>query len=436
MPSSSGTPWLPQEIRDDLVRQLDLASDRSSLNACALAHRSFLPSCQAGLFREQKFTSANAHDSSSRTVRAMKLLDKSPHLVQYIQFIHLVEEPWRLWIAKCQALPRLLRRLTQLNSMNVSWKESYERCSDLLSALDHVFRLPTFHHFRASQCWNFPPRLLSHMPYLRTVKLDHLRCSPRIAVSHARVRCAQLTSMELRLSITAFAAMAVELRDPDCSLDLSNLRHVTTGLIKNHGMFLDFLNMTPLLFSIQSLDLTLYEDAVANDPTPESSPLVLGDALPRLRHLSLQALPLRNLQNDIPTADCFVWLSYQLSSLTGLESLDLHFHVALRTAGDGDIWKPSWHALDNLLYQMTGLSRVRVHIAHVLDYLPDYKAEENAIAQRVKACLPLLDARGILSVLSGEHVAGRHLCDGIADIFRQRRGSPLWPSLRMASTSA
>ena len=145
--------------------------------------------------------------------------------------------------------------------------------------------------------------------------------------------------------------------------------------------------------------------ATTSEPTSEPFDFILGAAFPHLRHLTLRSLFLERLFQTTRGRHCFAWLSSQLSHLPLIETLDLHFFVSLRTAEDGAVWDKEWRALDRLLAESAPrLSRVRVHIAHVLDYMSRYQAEENAIARHVRGCLPLLDARGLLHVLSGESV--------------------------------
>ncbi|KAL1689014.1 hypothetical protein GGG16DRAFT_115502 [Schizophyllum commune] len=394
-------PHLPQEIIDEIVRLVDLDSDTTSLKSCALAHRSFLDSTQACLFRELSFTSGESHNRPPKTAQILDLLDKSPHIASYVRCVHLLEEPWSLWIADDIALPTLLRRFTNLSGMHASWKESYERCSVLLAALDFVFHLPTFQYFRAADAWNFPPRMLSCMPNLQRLQLTEVYFRSWAIPASSVARHSSLSSIELRLSSISFAQFAEELLDPSCGLDLRNLRHLKTGLMKDKAMLMCFLKIAPILSSIQSLDFALYPEATTGEPTSEPFDFILGAAFPHLRHLTLRSLFLERLFQTTRGRHCFAWLSSQLSHLPLIETLDLHFFVSLRTAEDGAVWDKEWRALDRLLAESAPrLSRVRVHIAHVLDYMSRYQAEENAIARHVRGCLPLLDARGLLHVLS------------------------------------
>ncbi|KAL1745180.1 hypothetical protein HDZ31DRAFT_36957 [Schizophyllum fasciatum] len=390
---------LPQEIKDEVIHQLDLRSDTSSLKACALAHRSFLNSSQACLFRKQCFTSSRLTESPHKTSRMLLLLDETPHLARYVRLIELTEQPWCLWIANDAALPALLRRFTSIARMHVMWWESYERCHDLLAALAHVFQLPTFQHFSASQGWKFAPRLLSCMPHLRTLKLSETNFRSWEVPGTPAHRSSTLMSLELRFYGTMLADLAAELLHPACRLDLHNLRHFKCGIIKEPGTLS---KIAPLIPNITSLDVEISQSDTVSDAAPDYP--ILGFAFPHLHHFTLRSLLLERLPYDTHERSCFSWLFQQLGHLPKtVTCIDLHFSVHIDTAEDGAIWDAEWRSLDRLLSDsLPCLLCARVHIVHALEHMASYRGEENAIARDVKSRLPLLDARGILFVLSCE----------------------------------
>lgn len=266
-------PRLPQELIDVIINQVD---DRKTLKACCLVASSFVCPSQRLLFLTVDLDNQILTPRKKAYTRFLRLLTLNPLLGTYVRSLRLGDSEdfgfSRSWIIHAKNLPQLFQLLPRLeifsltfNSDERNWKSIP---SDIRSAFERLFYLPTVQAISLEFIREFPPQLLLELMRLKRLSLSfvdvdandihchsavselrelHLRGTPPPTIA-AITRCLPQSSPTLRrLAITPTL-------EPGFCAAISELM-TAVGSNITHFEWLPSIHFCMFFFSLSILDL-------------------------------------------------------------------------------------------------------------------------------------------------------------------------------------
>ena len=137
---------LPQELVDIIIDNINLDNSPWTLSSCSLVCRSWLPRTHRHFFYRIVLRPPKRPGDVSYSMRLYRVLLNSPHITNYIREL-VVYEGHRLkgqdWIGIDQTLPLVLRRLTNLTTIEFRGLYWNVLPPDLMRSIRYVFQLPS-----------------------------------------------------------------------------------------------------------------------------------------------------------------------------------------------------------------------------------------------------------------------------------------------------
>ena len=196
-------PSIPQELTDKIIGYL--IDDKDALEACSIVSYSFVQECQRSLFSRIIIKGSRPYHINTQwrrrggsSVDFMRLLDRSPHLAEYVKSVEIVEvvRPMETstgeledaffneLLSEDEVVASCLLRLPNLEGLLLRYRHDRHRQSRPQAVLPSLAKSFQMLHSVTWAVINYlPPSLLEHLPNLRHAFIAILMQEPFLDLS-------------------------------------------------------------------------------------------------------------------------------------------------------------------------------------------------------------------------------------------------------------
>ncbi|KAJ6468456.1 hypothetical protein C8R45DRAFT_1218930 [Mycena sanguinolenta] len=371
---------LPLEVVDLILDELE--GERRALKSCSVVCRSWLPSCRSHLFRHLELRHAGRGSPENWN----QFLSASPHILSYIQELAVLCER-SSWVSWDPVLPTLLEKFPNLRQIELHGCDLPWLPARLSSAIYTLFRSPLMKGVSLRLCVLPSSCFDLFGPALQNIALSDVVVDPDVTVPMEDEE--SRSARPKRLTIEGKVSTIVDWLIPSSERnELEDLEHLC---LKYQGDDANALCAVDGLLqharNLKTLDICLYPAALQSTSELCVAPSICDNQQIRELRLSYFDMDISSPTNQLP------WLGSLLSQMTTRHSVR---KITIDARHRPCLLSP--------ILDRNGLANVDKILSRTgLPYLQDVHIQVgnaySALFDRISASMPLLRAKGILSVL-------------------------------------
>lgn len=210
----------------------------TSLKACSLAARQFLPFTRRKIFSKISFLNLPyGSEHRNRYTRSFnRLLDRTPDIVSFVRSLDygmrrsdFADAEVRTLLGRLSMIKELDIHGTSISSRGLTWDAIP---LDFLSILSSIFHLPSLTILRVTKFLNFPISLLADIPHLRILDICRIQFNEREDYqANTTNRYPRSRLLELHTTSSDIKALLPGIRKSPPAFDITDLKslYVTVG---------------------------------------------------------------------------------------------------------------------------------------------------------------------------------------------------------------
>ncbi|RDB30315.1 hypothetical protein Hypma_007071 [Hypsizygus marmoreus] len=386
-------PEIPQDIIDTIIDEL--ATDPSTLSACALAARSFRSPSQKHMYETIKMDLSPGHPSHTSVHRLLDILTTNPLLGTSVKSLIVVLPHSNT--EKLSGISRLFPRLRKIvitcslvhEGGTSRWNAVAE---ELRVDLYRLMRSPSVEEISFHSIQGFPTRHLTTCGQLKAITLIDVEPDDSVEslvppMPADTYTCPSPSVGQLRaLHIQPWKRLSPfinHLTNPSSSLSLTRLREYRIELYKSSECFETFQTTSELIAgSLEKLTLEVYSLAYNATPVPFDL-------------LSLKRLKALKVAIGWTTTPSLVWLQTFLeTSIPPVHDLGTITFEFDWVSSEDDFWRH----VDRVLVEAPSLAKVHLGLSFVSYGPKDLQWEGTFDLGVMRTLMPRLVARGSFTV--------------------------------------